>query len=50
MIFGNVAYLGSFNLRSALITAGVFIRIDSRPPSTSLQYLDYHKIIDNLLQ
>ena len=35
MILGRVAYLGSFNLRSAESTAGRLILTVSRPPSTS---------------
>ena len=35
IIFGRVAYLGSFSLRSAVTTAGNFTRIDSKPPSIS---------------
>ena len=36
MIFGSVAYRGSFNLKSDEKTAGSFTLIVSRPPSTSL--------------
>lgn len=36
MIFGKVAYLGSFNLRSAVTTAGSLTLIVSKPPSISL--------------
>ena len=36
MIFGKEAYLGSFNLKSVVITQGMEILIVSRPPSTSL--------------
>ena len=35
MIFGRLAYLGSFNLKSVLITAGSATSIFSIPPSTS---------------
>ena len=35
MIFGRVAYRGSFNRKSALKTAGVFILMTSSPPSIS---------------
>ena len=36
IIFGNDAYLGSFNLRSQVTIAGTFISIISRPSSISL--------------
>jgi hypothetical protein len=36
MIFGSVAYRGSFSRKSALITAGSLHLIVSNPPSTSL--------------
>ena len=36
IILGNVAYLGSFSLRSAVTTAGSVTLMDSKPPSTSL--------------
>lgn len=35
MILGKVAYLGSFSLKSALITAGILHFIVSNPPSIS---------------
>ena len=36
MIFGRVAYLGSLRRKSAVITAGSFTFMYSRPPSISL--------------
>lgn len=36
MIFGSVAYLGSFNRKSAVSTAGTFTFTVSSPPSISL--------------
>ena len=36
IIFGSVAYLGSFSLKSAVTTAGNDILIVSNPPSISL--------------
>lgn len=35
-MFGKVAYRGSFNRRSALITVGILHSTTSRPPSISL--------------
>lgn len=35
-MFGSVAYLGSLSLKSALMTAGNFTFIVSKPPSISL--------------
>ena len=36
MMLGKLAYLGSFNLKSVLITAGKLTSMFSMPPSTSL--------------
>lgn len=36
IIFGKVAYLGSFNRKSAVKTAGNLTLIVSKPPSISL--------------
>jgi hypothetical protein len=35
IIFGRLAYLGSFNLKSVVIIAGIVTSIFSVPPSTS---------------
>ena len=49
IMFGRLAYLGSFNRKSVLITAGNEISIFSIPPSTSRLTLAVFPEISTLL-
>jgi len=48
MIFGNVAYRGSFRRRSVVITAGSLTRTVSKPPSISRVTVKPSSVFSNM--